>query len=234
MDIEKFGFRVRSARTAAGLSQERLLEKVHERAARAELKVKLSQSGLSKIEANGQKSTSAVTSALIADVCGVSPSWLSHNEGPMKLDVVGSNVENGPKIIGSLPLLDWEDVDKWDGQMEGLSSKYSETRISCLSTHSEKSYALTVKGDSMKGGAEFSYVAGDIIIVDPEKASSAVSGDRVIAVLNDEAIPPEHRTLFKVFVRDGPNVFLRSLNDSYPDIADEFHVIGVVIGRWSA
>jgi repressor LexA len=83
----------------------------------------------------------------------------------------------------------------------------------------ENIFALKVKGDSMTGAGIFD---GDIVFV--RKQASAVSGEIVAAVLNDEAV-------VKRLQRAGNTVKLLSENPKYePITAKEIKVAGKVVG----
>jgi repressor LexA len=91
---------------------------------------------------------------------------------------------------------------------------------------SEDCYALRVKGDSMINAGIFE---GDLVIVTPQK--SAVNGEMVVAMLNDEVT-------VKTFYSKNNKIQLLPENSLYKPISvnnsNEFSILGKVVGvvRW--
>jgi SOS-response transcriptional repressor LexA len=92
--------------------------------------------------------------------------------------------------------------------------------------HSESTFAVRVRGDSMTAAHGKSYPEGCIIFVDPDQCSPS-NGARVLAKLNGS-----EEVTFKVFKDEDGRRWLQPLNQSHQPIRDEFRVIGTVIGKW--
>lgn len=89
--------------------------------------------------------------------------------------------------------------------------------------YSEGTFALRVKGDSMKDAG---ILDGDIVVVRPDNRPSR--GDIVVAYWQDEAT-------VKRFFRNGDRIVLRPENESYEDIVveprqEDFRILGRVVG----
>lgn len=82
-------------------------------------------------------------------------------------------------------------------------------------------YALRIRGDSMISDSGDSFPAGCLIIVEPDM--TALPSDYVIALLEPD------RPTFKQLIRDGADLYLKSLNPRYPiKPLDNAKIIGVV------
>lgn len=89
--------------------------------------------------------------------------------------------------------------------------------------YSEGTFALRVKGDSMRDAG---ILEGDIVVVRPDDRPSR--GDIVVAFWQDEAT-------VKRFFRNGDRIVLRPENESYQDIVveprqEDFRILGRVVG----
>lgn len=119
---------------------------------------------------------------------------------------------------GSVPLISWVQAGHWQQAIDNLSPGEGE-RITADVKHSDNSYALRVKGDSM----EPVFPEGCIIVVDPQR--DATHGDYVIIRQNgDEAT-------FKQLIFDGSTKYLKPVNPRYPIMAllPDAELCGVII-----
>ena len=141
------------------------------------------------------------------------------------------NVEAAPLLRGDIPLIGWATAGEWEEAVDNYNVRDAEAFYSTTKNHGPKTYALRVIGDSMQNssGNRPTYFDGDIIIVDPDQSTEASNTSRVIALLTDESLPMQRRVTFKQLVIDGPQQYLKPLNDSYNPIHDDFVVIGLVI-----
>lgn len=146
---------------------------------------------------------------------GYRAEWILSGRMPKK---AGTNVEQGPDVRGTMPLLSdvqagvyREFVDNFhpgDGGMEGVPTTVP------IKQHT---FALRVVGDSM----EPRFTAGMVLIVEPDMEANP--GDFVIAKNGDD------ETTFKQLIKDGPDLYLKPLNERYPiKPLGESRVIGVV------
>jgi SOS-response transcriptional repressor LexA len=140
----------------------------------------------------------------------------------------GSNVEPGPDMRGSVPLISWIQAGEWNGASDPLHPGDGEEWLACPVPHSGHTYALRVRGDSMTApsGNARTYPEGSIIFVDPAKRSPA-NGQRVIAKLRGT-----DEVTFKVFKHEDGRMWLQPLNPMHRPIENEFTVLGTVIGKW--
>ena len=158
-----------------------------------------------------------------AKVLNVDPNWLATGKGKKKKD--NSNTSPAPSVKGEVPVISWVQAGTWNEAMD-CERQEDLKYLPCISNHSECSFALRVRGDSMTAPYGKTYPEGCIIFVDPEIRMPS-SGDRIIAKVNGEA-----EVTFKVFMKEGEKIWLKPLNSQHPIITDEFKVLGKVIGKW--
>jgi SOS-response transcriptional repressor LexA len=136
------------------------------------------------------------------------------------------NTEPGPEITGRVPLISWIMAGNWNGMTHDKLQDETDTWISCPTAHSNRTFALRVRGDSMASPFGRTYPEGSIIFVDPEQNQPA-NGDRILALLAGET-----EATFKVYVKEGSKVWLKPLNPQHPIITEDFKILGRVIGTW--
>ncbi|WP_444934954.1 LexA family protein [Microbulbifer sp. JTAC008] len=181
---------------------------------------------------NGEKLPRMSTATRIAETLGVSVDWLLTGTGkdPGEGNTEeGSNVTQGPRIQGRIPLISWVQAGAFCEALDLLEPGEAEAWLPCPATHSDRAYALRVYGDSMTSPypGQRSYPEGTIIFVDPDKPLT--NGCRVIAKLNDEVT-------FKTYAEDMGRTFLRPINPSYPsmDITGmDVSFCGVILGSYT-
>jgi len=205
-----FGRRLKAARTHAKLTQVQLAKAVG-----------MGQSTLAQLEREGFGSSFVVA---IAKECGVSALWLSSGEGPM----VVTNVEPSPPMRGRVPLISWVQAGQWCDAADPFQPGDALDWLYCPVGHSETTFALQVRGDSMTAphGNSRTYPEGCIIFVDPERRSP-VNGDRIVACL-----AASHEVTFKIYKCEDGRQWLQPLNPSHEPIREAFNVLGTVIGKW--
>ena len=200
--MDSLAKRVLYARQKVGMSQQQLADASG-----------LKQSDISKIE-RGQilKTTGLIA---LARALGSDPNWLDTGDGEPGIN---TNVTQGPKIGGFVPLLSnvqagmfTEYVDNFhpgDGGMELIPTAVP------VKQHT---FALRVSGDSMSP----KFTEGMLLIVEPDM--EAHPGDYVIAKNGDD------ETTFKQLIRDGADLYLKPLNERYPiKPLGSAHIVGVV------
>lgn len=124
------------------------------------------------------------------------PSFGGREEAPAQIPILGV-------VTAGLPILAVENVEgylPWSAGEDGL-------------------FALRVRGDSMIGAG---ILNGDLVVVRPQ--STAVNGDIVVALLEDEAT-------VKRFYRSGDTVCLLPENPDYPILDGRF---ASILGRVKA
>lgn len=159
---------------------------------------------------------------------GVSLGWLQTGSGPMLPSL--ANVEPGPSLRGGdVPLISWVQAGTFCEAIDTYTVGDAEKWLVCPVPHSESTFALRVRGDSMTAfGGGRSYPEGSIIFIDPERRSPT-NGDRIVACLEDS---PTHEVTFKVFKDEDGKKWLMPLNPMHSPIRDKFRVLGTVIGQW--
>nr|DAO97622.1 MAG TPA: SOS-response transcriptional repressors (RecA-mediated autopeptidases) [Caudoviricetes sp.] len=128
---------------------------------------------------------------------------------------------------GYVPVVSWVAAGKWTG-MDDQSVEPMEW-LSCPLTHSDRSYALVVRGISMTNpGGRPSFHEGDIIYVDPEK--DAKHKDFVVVRLDDQS----EATFKQLIIEDGKRMLFALNPDWTPrlqEITESATICGVVIGK---
>ena len=210
------GERIKEARLAKGLSQKALAEDVG-----------ITQPSLSQLE-NGESKSTSYTAAIAAKL-GVNALWLETGKGPKHPDT--PNIEPAPDIQGQVPVISWVTAGKWAEVIDIYQPGVADEWLPCIKKHSNRTFALRVKGMSMYNPmGKHTYSDGDIIFVDPEK--DAVNGSRVVVRLEDSK-----EATFKQLVIEGEKMYLMALNPSWPEKFIEINgnatICGVVIGKWT-
>lgn len=203
MDAE-FGNRLRQCRKAAGLTQTQLGE-------RAGVK----QGTISKIERGEQDESAKVP--LLADVLGVSASWLATGEGPRSVTelaasvsaavtatgTIQQNVRSAPAFRGKIPVISSVQAGNLTEVFDNFQPGDADEWIEASVPVNRHTFALVVEGDSM----EPVFTAGMRIVVEPDIEANV--GEYVIAGNGEQAT-------LKKLVRDGNDLYLQPLNPRYP------------------
>lgn len=199
------GLRLKQARHKKKLTQEELAEIVG-----------IKQQAVQRIEAEKVKSTSYVVQ--LAQALDVTPEWLA----------LGTEaVENKtPSLeIKTAPLIQWTDyqlISHLPIQNPDL------TKIAYTSSNSQPCFALQINNTSMSANTDdgFSFLPGDIIIVDPQR--QAKDNDFVIAkVTNSNAM------VFRRLTNNKHQLDASSSQYKTIVIDDSVHLCGVVTVRYS-
>ncbi|WP_445363163.1 S24 family peptidase [Microbulbifer sp. ANSA003] len=176
----------------------------------------------------GHTNIGSRTARKVEGALGLKSGWMDYPQSLERYAPEPKNFTQGPDIKGRIPLISWVQAGKFCEAMDLLEPCDAEEWLPCPTAHSDRAYALRIKGDSMASPypGQRSYPEGIIIFVDPEKP--VTNGSRVIARLNGEAT-------FKTFAEDMGRLFLRPINPSYPtmDITDlDVTFCGVIIGSY--
>lgn len=137
----------------------------------------------------------------------------------LKVDVVellqgtefSSNVESGPLLKGTVPLISWVQAGAWSEMEEVNFIAESAERYKTTAKVGPNAFAVRVVGDSMTSNTGRSIPAGAIVVADPD--IEAVSGKVVIARLDDSL-----EATVKELVIDAGRKYLRPFNSSFPTI----------------
>jgi SOS-response transcriptional repressor LexA len=136
------------------------------------------------------------------------------------------NVAVVQKQFGVVPLISWVKAGDWMEAADPLQPGEAEKWLPCPVNHSERSFALRVRGDSMTAPHGRTYPEGCIVFVDPERRLP-INGERIIAKLAGS-----NEVTFKVFKEEDGRRWLQPLNPSHLPIREAFRVLGTVIGKW--
>lgn len=192
-----------------------------------------SSSVVSQWLGNGSKTIKSIGSLRAAmnieRASGFSALWVAKGDGPKRLSRPPvTNVEAGPDLRPKVPLISWVQAGSWNGANDPLQPGEAERWIECPSSHSERTYALRVRGDSMTAvhGNSRTYPQGCIIFVDPLR-KSPVNGERIIAKLEGS-----DEVTFKVFKQEDGRTWLQPINPTHDKLTEPFKVLGTVIGKW--
>ncbi|SFU99367.1 SOS-response transcriptional repressor LexA (RecA-mediated autopeptidase) [Paenacidovorax caeni] len=190
-------------------------------------KANVSQGTIGNIESGLRKRPRDLLA--IAEALNVSPKWLETGDVPKALPTKSvANVEPGPEIRGRVPLISWVQAGAWCHAADPHPPGQVDRWMDCPVSHSPSSFALRVRGDSMTAphGHGKSYPEGSYIFVDPERRTP-VNGDRVVACLSGT-----DEVTFKVYKNEDGRQWLQPLNPAHEPIRDNFHIIGIVLGKW--
>ncbi|WP_259397761.1 MULTISPECIES: LexA family protein [Pseudoalteromonas] len=155
----------------------------------------------------------------IARFLNVSPDWLESGSGSMS--VSESNTIEMKKFSPSVPLISWVQAGHWtDIHLNDIDEFYP-----CPEKHSQYTYSLEVKGESMSPD----FINGEIIFVDPEV--EARNGSCVVIRQNGNT-----EATFKQLIIDGSQKYLKALNPNWPnpiiEMLPDATICGVVIGSY--
>lgn len=179
---------------------------------------KKSQSAVTQWLSGDTKELKSDSAAGIQAVTGFSAVWLATGSGPrMAADI--SNVAAGPNMGGSVPLLSSVQAGNFKEFVNNYSSVDNPIeRVPTSVPVKQFTFALRVEGDSM----EPDFKDGMVIIVEPEL--DPLPNDFVIVKNGNE------ESTFKQLVKDGPDWYLKPLNDRYPikPLTTDMRVVGVV------
>jgi SOS-response transcriptional repressor LexA len=160
-----------------------------------------------------------------ARLFGLNSDWLASGKGPKKASDVG-NVEAARQSAGKVPVINWVQAGAWQDIADTFQPEDAERHLPIFRAHSDQTYALRVRGDSMTSPYGRSYPEGCYVIVDPAKRSP-MNGDRIIAIT-----PGSKEATFKVYKDEDGRRWLAPLNPTHPTIQEPFEVLGTVIGKW--
>lgn len=163
----------------------------------------------------------------LAKSTGFRAEWLVLGEGPER--DVAPNVEEAPADRGHVPLISWVQAGNWMEAVEPYTITDAEAFLPCPAPHSEWTFALKVRGESMYNPhGTRSFKDGDIIYVDPERMPE--NGSLVVAKLVDE-----QEASFKQLIIEGRSRYLKALNPAWPEpfiaVGEDTIICGVVISK---
>ncbi|HAT49107.1 MAG TPA: hypothetical protein DCS88_02080 [Alphaproteobacteria bacterium] len=213
--------RIKLARKHAGITQKELA-----------LKVGISQTAIHKLEGGGSRSSRKTIA--IALTCGVDPIWLDTGRGDMALSGTssflgdtggsgdGGTAQRTYPMIARVPLISWEDLTRFCGQIQENFSPEVISWIPVAPKASDRCFALKVPDDSM----EPEFFEGEIIVIDP-----------VMTVGHNQFLVSRegtNRPTFKQLILHGDKKYLKPLNSRYPliEVKGELEICGVAVCKY--
>lgn len=117
-----------------------------------------------------------------------------------------------------VPIISWVRAGEFCEAVDPFEPGDADAWVDVPQKVGPNTYGLRVEGDSM----EPKFSEGCVLIVDPSR--EPVSGSYVIAKQDGECT-------FKQFIKDGPDWYLKPLNDRYPvkPFREEMSICGVVV-----
>lgn len=212
LTMETQGERLARLRTEKGLSQAKL----------AALVGFSGQGAIGNIERGTRGYGASIID--IARVLGTTPEYLRMEEASSS----AANTSPGPVLRGKVPLISWVRAGEFSDCADASGAPDVERWMECPVNHSDSTYALRVRGDSMTApsGMGRTYPEGCFIFVDPEKRSP-VNGDRIVARLEHS-----NEVTFKIYKNEDGKQWLQPLNPQHEPIREKFRVLGTVLGKW--
>lgn len=115
----------------------------------------------------------------------------------------GENIEDGPDIQGSVPLISWVQAGEWQ-LIPDLGIGEIIERVKTTYRARRYTYALRVRGDSMLD----KFPDGGIIIVEPEEPIF----NKAFVIVRQNG----NEATFKQYIEEGADKYLKPLNPRYP------------------
>jgi SOS-response transcriptional repressor LexA len=204
--MSDLGNRLKQALASRGITQSKLAKEIG-----------VSQQSIQYLSSG--KARKSGHTASIARALNISVDWLEKGIGQMEVDI--DNALPTYKVLSSIPLISWVQAGQWaDIQLGEIEQFYP-----CPENHSQHTYALEVKGESMSPD----YINGEIIFVDPEV--EARNGSCVVVRQNGNS-----EATFKQLIVDGNQKYLKALNPNWPspiiEMLPDATICGVVIGSY--
>ena len=214
--MNTIGYRIKQARKRKDLTQQKLADAIG-----------VSRPAVTQWELNKTKNLDAENLYKLCAALEVSQEWILYGTGSDIMKSEESNVREPPENlrIMQIPVLTWVQAGPF---VESYVDVEPIEYIALPLKNTRRAYCLIVEGDSMVGppGSD-SYPPGSYIVLNPDLEPQ--NGSRVVAKKKgtDEAT-------FKVFRREGSELWLRPLNPQYQAIpmTSDYVIIGVVVGTW--
>ena len=185
----------------------------------------ISYQAVKKLCDGTSKSFSAENNMKAAKLLGINPDWLASGQGEMRTQSP-SNVSSASGPGEMVPLLSWVQAGQWCASGDALESHAAERWMHCPKPHSNQTFVLRVRGDSMTSTHGRSFPEGCCIFVDGAKRSP-VNGECVVACLHHS-----QESTFKIYKEEDGRRWLQPLNPVHEPMREPFHVLGTVIGKW--
>lgn len=204
VNIMSFGSKLKRLREDKGLTQKDISKASG-----------VSQGSISQLENNGRKFTQESVNKILESLGITEEDFFSTNLTPVEIPGKGERL---------IPVISWvsagrfiDCVDVWPDCVSG-----EDEPVHVFKTVGKKAFGLRVNGDSM----EPRFMAGDIIIVDPDIHPE--NGNFCVVWLNGDVS-------FRIFHENDQEIRLESMNNKYPEFIIkrnsrvDFRIIGKVV-----
>jgi SOS-response transcriptional repressor LexA len=213
--MKNIGERAKKARIDAKLTQEEAAKKIG-----------IKQPSLSDIENGKTQNISAKTLIGMANAYGKKVEFFETG-----IDVNNLNEQSGDYNVqrvrnhGEVPLISMVQAGDWTEAFDPYPIGQGETTLLCPVNHSESTFAVRVKGDSMLPN----FPEGLILFIDPQVMPN--NKDYCIAKLDDT-----NEATFKQYIEEDGQKFLKAINPDWPTkyiaINGNCHIVGKMIGAF--
>lgn len=169
----------------------------------------------------GSQEIKGEPAAKLESATGFSAAWIATGKGQKRLSVENSGVQSAnvsaAPSMKMVPVLNTVNAGMFEEIIDAHPEDIEYTPVDIAI--GKYAFALRVEGDSMEPG----FPDGCIVIIDPN--ASPKPKDYVIAINGD------NEATFKQLVKDGPDLYLKPRNKSYPTKPlGSSRIIGVVVG----
>jgi len=139
------------------------------------------------------------------------------------------HADSTPFMSRMLPLLTWNQAEKWIELLDNFKPSDAKIWIPCLIVHGPRAFALTVTDQSMHNPlASRSFSSGDYIFVDPD---AEIAHESVIVVRLENG----DLAFRQLSVKSDGKAMFRAINPEWPETSfeakRETEIYGVVIGK---
>lgn len=152
------------------------------------------------------RSISNASARRIESICGKPVGWLDQ---PIKSNEESNIEEIHKHEYANVPLISWVQAGSWNEAVDNFHPGDAEEWLPCPTCHSDKTFALRVRGISMYNPeGDESFREGEIIYIDPMRLP--IHGSLVVARTVDS-----NEVTFKKLIVEGNKKYLYALNPDW-------------------
>lgn len=165
----------------------------------------------------GKRAISADVAKIMAKILNINPSWILFG----KVNYEIKSEQKRLLVRENIPVVSWTQAGQSCDE-EDLRETHHFIDSNQLSDYA---FALIIEGDSMSAplGSKHTFPEGTHLIIDPKKEYK--NKDFVLARMKST-----HEALFKQYINEAGQAFLKSLNPAYPPILinDDIEICGTL------